>query len=527
MPLSRRVAPLVLAAVAVASLPAAAGEPDLTPLFEQFSSDEPGERVAALRALMRLKPPAEAARPLIEKAVQDPNLRVRTESIWAVQEVLGGKGTDLLEKLYKDPQRVVRDGAVHAACSMWDQARPRDLCRSAFDDPDFSVKLEVVTTLRENFPDDPEAAKIFRAALDDVSDLVRRAGVFGVQSARDRTAVPKLAELARTAPDMIAIPAAEAALATIGTPEAIDALIALLPKPKVEEGKRQRPSDLVRAAAARALARIKPKKAIPALRPLLADPSVPVRLGAMEALLQLGDVGSVPAIARQLEDPEPRIRRYALRALRRIGLPEDGPKAEQARRDALARVRAALHEDKDPIVRAAAASTLADLLGAEAIPDLVKAGQDLDASVRTEAAGALAGIGKPAAEALAAFVDDPSPEVRALAINGLGQIGDASQIPRLAEAAKDKDRRNLLVRGEVAEALGDIGSPEGIPVLEELASDPEPSVRQKVAASLGRIGGTKAMELLQRLTRDPVPRVRNAARKALEKAGGGSARRGG
>jgi len=93
-----------------------AAEVDLKPVQKRLASDTKQDRVTGVRELMRLKPSPAAARPLLEDLVNDPEPEVRAESVGAIQEILGDKGTDLLEKLYNDDSTVVRDGTIRAAC---------------------------------------------------------------------------------------------------------------------------------------------------------------------------------------------------------------------------------------------------------------------------------------------------------------------------------------------------------------------------------------------------------------------------
>lgn len=508
----RAVAVFTLGALGVA--PAWTGPVDLKPVQQRLASEVVQERITGVRELMRLKPAPEAARPLLEKVVHDPEASVRGEGVWATYELLGDKGADLLEQYYNDPDRNVRDSAIRASCRMWNKPRPKDLCKAAFEDPDFAARIEVISTLRESFPKDPGAAEIFRKALKDPAESVVRAGVFGAQAARDAQAVPDLARIARTMGDMAAEPAAAEALATIGTPDAVRELITLLPKPQPGPDKRVpvRPSDVVRAGAARALARIKNPDALPALRTAASDPAIGVRLGAMQGLMDMNDAKSVPLFVKALADGDPRVRRTALRALDRVADP-DTKVGEKTVADS---VRAVLKEDQDPTVRASAAPVLADLLKERAIPDLLDLKSDLDATVRLEAAGALAGIGKPAADALATFATDADANVRTVAIEGLGQAGSAKHLPVLVKAAEDTSKGNRQVRLASATAIGNFGSAEGIPALAQLAKDTDPGVRQATAVALGKLGGPQAKETLQAMLKDEVAYVRNAARKSLD-----------
>ena len=491
-----------------------AAEVDLKPVQKRLASDTKQDRVTGVRELMRLKPSPAAARPLLEDLVNDPEPEVRAESVWAIQEILGDKGTDLLEKLYNDDSTVVRDGTIRAACQMWDKPRPKDLCRAAFEDPDFGARVEVIQTLREDFPRDPDAGAIFRKALKDPSESVVRSGVLACQAARDPQAVPELARIARTMGDLAAEPAAAEALATIGTPEAVRELMQIVPKPSKEalKANKGRPSDVVRAGAARALARIKNPEALPVLRAAMSDPALAVRIGAAQGLVDMKDEQSVPLFVKQLEDPDPRMRRTALRALDKLAKP-DTKVGDVTVADA---VRNVLKNDKDSTVRATAVPVLADLLKERAVPDLLALSTDLDAAVRLEAAGALAGIGKPAADALVAFASDADPNVRSMAIEGIGQVGGPKQVPVLVKAAETTSKGSKQVRIAAANALGAIGGADAMAALGKLAKDADPGVRQATAVALGKAGGPKAKELLEQLLKDEVAFVRTSARKSLD-----------
>lgn len=503
MKLSTRL--VILAAIATMCVPATlANEIDLEPIRKQLDSRSVADRIRGIRDMMRQEVPAEAARPIIQDMLSDPEGTVRGELVWAVHELLGADGADLLDQLYQDPDRLVRDAAIRASCRMFDTKATRQLCQAASGDPDFAARVEVISTLREYFPEHPEAAAIFRKGLQDPSEMVQRAAVFGAQSARDPEAVPLLVDIAMNATDMAAVPAADEALATIGTEQAVDALVSMLTPQQTEDGK-ARPTDPVRAAAARALARIKPPKAVTALRKALDDSYVPMRIGAMSALVAIGDDDSAPLIAKQLGHETPRVRRYALRSLRQLGNP--------VVKDQVAKI---LKDDPEAVVRATAVTTLADLAGEEAIPILENYAADPDASVRLEIAGSLAGMGGVAAPVLAQFIRDPDPGVRTLAIEGLGQTGGADEIAILADAVEKDAGKNTQVRGAVAEALGAIGDEQGLDLLSQLAGDPEPYVRQRAALALGRIGGAKAKAELEKLLKDSVARVRQAAQMALQ-----------
>ena len=479
---------------------------NLSPVVDRLSSASAGDRVAALRDLGRFGLSPRQVRTLVAPLADDVNASVRLELVRTIEQLLGASGVDLLERLSKDRDREVRAGAIRAACRMWDRPPPKGLCVGAFRSSDSNGRVEVLRALSQHFARDPVARALFRRGLSDPSPLVQRAAVFGCQAARDPAAVDDLLRVAQTAPDVAAIPAAQEALPTIAGPAAIQALLSLLPRPEPVPGGVARPSANVRAAAAIALARLRLQGAASEIRALLAENDVTVLLSAIDALHRLHDRDSVAAISGLLTHRDVRVRRLALRALRNIGDPSS---AESVRR--------VMTLDPEPIVRASAVLTYADVLGRRAIPALSRLRNDPEVIVRLEAAGALAGMGRPACNSLAGFVRDNDIEVRALAVSGIGQTRDASQIPVLASAAQSRELRNLRVRVEVAKALGSIGDPRGLPLLFRLAKDESPNVRANAASSLGRIGGADTVQILKRLSRDPAPVVRIAAFNALRR----------
>jgi len=85
-----------------------------------------------------------------------------------------------------------------------------------------------------------------------------------------------------------------------------------------------------------------------------------------------------------------------------------------------------LQKDRDPGERRSAARSLGTMKIPEAVPPLIAALSDADATVRRQAADSLWRIGEvaaPAVEALRGVLDDPSPGVRVRAAAALGALG--------------------------------------------------------------------------------------------------------
>jgi HEAT repeat protein len=182
----------------------------------------------------------------------------------------------------------------------------------------------------------------------------------------------------------------------------------------------------VRPRAAAILARLGPgaKEAVPALirAAQCTDP-----LARHEALLALGAIGpaakaAVPAAVKALQDLDPNVRYTACYALGKIGPPAQAAKAPLQE----------ILGDADPFLGLVAAWALARIApdcsdtAPKAVPLLVRALEDPEATVRLEAATSLRCLGpqaKSAAGALKKTIrDDPSDLVRDMAAEALQSV---------------------------------------------------------------------------------------------------------
>jgi HEAT repeat protein len=195
----------------------------------------------------------------------------------------------------------------------------------------------------------------------------------------------------------------------------------------------------------------------------------------------------------------------------------------------------------------------------EAVPDLIDALSDSDASICAFAAGALGCIGPDAALALPKLkekmndnTDDylranvasallridsqttklavpvlietlrcDQSEVRVFSSAALGELGPRGKaaVPALVELLKDEDDN---VRSYAARALGQIGGDASVTALRTALRDKRAFVRFMVADSLGTLGvkARQAVPDLIEATKDEEPRVRGWAVSALGRIGG-------
>lgn len=173
-----------------------------------------------------------------------------------------------------------------------------------------------------------------------------------------------------------------------------------------------------------------------------------------------------------------------IEAAKRAGIPsvEKAIRDIQRGKDAIPVLIKALHDD-DHFVQLAAATALSEI-GAHAVPDITRLLNDKDDDLRSWAIAILGSIGARAATAvpsLKAALDDPLPEISAVAATALTQIGglEATHVLAASMTHPNKAVRELAL-SSVKSAEGDIA----VPVLIVALKDREPGIRQSAACAL-------------------------------------------
>ena len=350
-----------------------------------------------------------------------------------------------------------------------------------------------------------------------------------------------------------------------------------------------------RIQAAESLGKLRDPRAVPPLLEALKDPAPAIRKAVLEALSQMDDPRISEAFIAVLKDDnemywirafvaehlgksgksqaieplqaalkarEVEVRRKAADALDQLGWKPktDAEKAEylivKGQWDAaVALGEPALEpllqalQDQTDWVRMEAAKSLGKLGSPKAVESLMNVFKDRDAgsTLRKAIADALAQIGPPAIEALAASLKEDHWEIRFLAAEALGVIGDPRAAASLTALLKDDHPQ---VRLTAAKALMKLDDPralqavvavlkdpveshriaalevlakrrarQAVPAILTAMKDPEPRVRAKAAEVLGMLGDASAVDPLQTALRDPFSPVRSNAAKALTQLG--------
>lgn len=109
-----------------------------------------------------------------------------------------------------------------------------------------------------------------------------------------------------------------------------------------------------------------------------------------------------------------------------------------------------------------------------------------------------------------------NPQIRAIAVSALGDIGDKSAVPDSIETLKDSDAG---VRLQSVIALGRLADVSAVPALIEALNDSDYYVRDNAAWSLGVIGDTSAIPALIETLRNAHGEAHNNSVYALMKLG--------
>jgi HEAT repeat protein len=229
-------------------------------------------------------------------------------------------------------------------------------------------------------------------------------------------------------------------LLNVRTPEAAAALAKALPDAKGR--------NLV--AIVRALGVLREKSAAKAILPYAGSEDATLRQTAWYALANMGEAEALAPLTKAAEAKAPFERSVATRALlllvSRLG--EAGDKATCAKtcRDLIA-ARTAPRESN---VVCEALAVLAQVLGAEALPELMAALDHKDLKIREAALNMLQDLpGPDVAAQLASRMKGASSEARAAILRVIGARRDKAALPLLTAALQDEDAgvRAAAVRG--------------------------------------------------------------------------------
>jgi HEAT repeat protein len=483
-----------LAAYALSQIDPDGARRAIPALMEALHDGEPRVRARVALALAYMGPAAREAAPALTDLLKDPSPRARAGAARALSAIAPDAPATVvrLAELLKDTEPPVRGTAATALGQLGTVARDAvpALRSVATTDPEATVRAAAAGALEEFDPSPQTLAQALKAP-----DPGRRLWAVAASTAKG-------AEARGVAPDLLAVvkhdesvkvrAGAALALGKIGAdpglacPVLVEALHDPAPRvrtaaalalglfgpgaqgagPALAAALRNEDAE-VTSAAATALGNLGPRAepAVPLLIDLLRQDRRELRLRAVAVLGRIGPAAQAagPALAEVTTDRDPALRREALRAL----VTAD-PQARVSVAALLEGLRCA-DSELDRNVRAWASLSLGRIgpPAAEAVPQLVKALEDSQGSVRSAASLALGQIGAQAVPALVKALDHVDPRVRAGAAHALGVAGSAARraVPALRQALRDED---AWVRFQAGTALGRIA--EGLQLAQDTPS---------------------------------------------------------
>jgi len=220
-----------------------------------------------------------------------------------------------------------------------------------------------------------------------------------------------------------------------------------------------------------------------------------VRRGAASALGRIGDPVAIPALVSLLRDRKVWVQDCAVHALTRYGSPA---------------VPAVIEELRDERSRLAAVKALGGIGDASAAPALLQAMQTANPERTWEYWKAFQKIGQGARPVLLEALQDPYEFRRASAVEALSAIALETDVPLFLEALRDTGTFGR-VRDKAADALGLLKDASAVPALREACRDRHAAVRERALSALGTCGGMEILpDVIERLG-DPNFRVQQIA----------------
>ncbi len=267
----------------------------------------------------------------------------------------------------------------------------------------------------------------------------------------------------------------------------------------------------------------------------LRDDDSAIRQEAALALGILNGTEAIPALVSSLKDPEASVRGAAATALGKIGTPAEGKALIPLLADDSAGVR-------NRVLQAVGVLRVKE--AGPALRQLYEANRRKESGAKILAA--LSRIGDPAqADLFGELLQDPDPDRKRLAIEGLGRISDPSRLPGFKkDYQRERNDELKLAYSFALTLLGDrafldtivltlpsrtlgtrargylmeMGADRSIlPDLYPYLNDPEADIRAALCDIIASIGDAEAITRLQPLIHDPSPTVADKANRAVER----------
>jgi HEAT repeat protein len=489
--------------------------------FQQDADDlrSPSPTVR-LRGLQRVgRYPLAQARPLILKALEDPDLKVQSEAASQVAEHRIREAVPALIRWLSHWEIALRVAGAETLGKLADPRATRPLLRS-LGDPENEVRLKVVIALGQiPSPERSEVVPLLGRINNDTDAGVRRAAVEALARKKDKRAlIPLIARLSDTSYEVRH--AAVLALGELADPGAGPALLRLI----------RDSNTTVSASAIEVLGKLRYQRAAEALIDLMQNGAYASRGQAANALGAIGTPAAIRALVAGLaKSASAASAKRALveagnRAARELSTLLQDPRSpghvsstvvEICREAKMTAALPALLEQLrlGRLPRVQVIRTLGQIGDRRAQRPLLELLEQSSYETRVAILEALDSIvDERAAEPLLEVLEDPSARVRLMAVGLLGRLRSRLATPALVKLATGKDP--VLARAALL-ALARARDPRAAPALVKLLAHREGGMRRLSAQTLARLGSIGVLDSLLSLCREAKREVQITCFQAL------------
>jgi HEAT repeat protein len=228
---------------------------------------------------------------------------------------------------------------------------------------------------------------------------------------------------------------------------------------------------------------------------------------AAAVVVRSKDLRSVDLLLKHLENRNALVRTAAASALGGLGDERATP------------ALVALLADKDPVVRTTAVSSLADIGGRKALAAILPICAEPDSETRIRAVeacfnmAARLGLQDDLLDGFTRVIDQAQPPARSDLLRALGRLGKPDSWRTISQYLGDDA---VEVRSTAAGILAAVGpSDAALPVTRQLSRETDPKVRVQLAIAARKVGASDAVDGLIRCLRDDDEQVRNEALASL------------
>lgn len=461
-------------------------------LLSCLNDKDPGVRVAALRALREIGDPNIASK--LFEALSQPSEQVR-DLIYEILKDFGTHSIPYLMDSLSNEYWMGRDLAAQALTDMGSEAVIPLVAALKCDDKErrfWSIKIlgkmGESSAFNEilNFLKDPDS-EIRMAAIEALGD-------FG-----NPKAIPNIIEKF-VDPAWVVRKRASKSIVTFGQ-------LSVHPLLKVLSSS----NEDAKYWALRALGEIKPKRIAPALIKLFKDKSWTIRNATADVLSQYGaeTLPELTALLKESEDVE--IRYWLIRAIGKIqstdslmllyGLLDDPSESiRDSAQKALANYGTPIVDDLFALLKTdkrrmleSICTTFQQMGAAKMVPILCDALGKYDEHLNYWIRRVLASFKKEAHKPVLKLLESSENEVRRQAILSIGQIGNEKDSSYIQPHLKDEF---WPCRIAAAEVLGNLGDVSVVPVLAEIIEDEDEDLATAAIISIGKLNDERAVPAL-------------------------------